>query len=100
MTSLKKKKFIFEENEALIDKYDKHARKEEKNEENQQISSSLADELNLCDAAHSDIEEFECNFCGKKFVEKRHVKNHIKSVHVKEEKSKLMKLENKCHHKC
>ena len=90
---IEEKNSIFEENEALIDKYNKHARNEEKFEENQQIQSSLADELNLCDVAHSDIEKFECNFYGAKFFEKRHVKNHIKSVHVKEEKSKLMEIE-------
>ena len=57
------------------------------------ISSSLADELNLCGVIHSDIEKFDCNFCGEKFVEKSHVKNHIKNVHVKDEKFKLMELE-------
>ena len=92
---IEEKNSIYEENEALRDKYNKHARNEEEGEKNQQISSSLADELNLCDVAHSDIEKFECNFCGEKFVEKSHAKNHIKSVHVKEEELKLMELEKR-----
>ena len=90
---LLQKNDIAEENETLRNECNKHAITKEKDQENHQSSSSLADELNLCDVIHSDIEKFDCNFCGKKFIEKSHVKNHINSVHVKEEEAKLMELE-------
>ena len=62
-------------------------------EEKKQTQSSIADELNLCDVIHLDLERFSCHICEKKFAEKKHVSKHIKDVHVKEEEAKLLNLE-------